>query len=121
VRVEDRVEDRLPSTRPGGRDDGVAERFEQWLAARPAGAPPYFAFLLLDAPHQSYWFPADCARFQPCVDEVAYTSIDAEAGPELRRRSSIATRTPCTTPTRPPGACSTPCAPTAGPRTRWWS
>ncbi|MSR63871.1 MAG: DUF3413 domain-containing protein [Planctomycetes bacterium] len=84
VRVEECVEDRLPSSRPGGRDDGVAERFEQWLGARPADAPPYFAFLLLDAPHQSYWFPADCARFTPYVDEVAYTSIDTDTPPELR-------------------------------------
>lgn len=83
VRVEDAVEDRLPFERPRGRDDGVVLRFGQWLDERQPGAP-FFAFLLLDAPHQSYWFPTECAPFQPCLDDVEYTSIDAGAPEEVR-------------------------------------
>jgi membrane-anchored protein YejM (alkaline phosphatase superfamily) len=83
VRIEDRVEDRLPAERPGGRDDGVARRFAEWLGERDAAAP-FFAFLVLDAPHQTYSFPAECAVFQPSLDEVAYTSIDKGATEEVR-------------------------------------
>jgi membrane-anchored protein YejM (alkaline phosphatase superfamily) len=83
VRVEAQVEDRLPAEREGGRDDGVARRFEEWLGEREAAAP-FFAFLLLDAPHQSYSFPEECARFRPYLDRVAYTTIDERAPQEVR-------------------------------------
>lgn len=83
VRVEDKVEDRLPFERARGRDDGVVRRFDQWLGER-APAAPFFAFLLLDAPHQSYWFPEECTPFQPFLDDITYTSIDAGASQEVR-------------------------------------
>ncbi|HKB14883.1 MAG TPA: DUF3413 domain-containing protein, partial [Planctomycetota bacterium] len=54
VRIEAAVEDRLPTARPGGRDDGVARRFEEWLDRRAEPGRPFFAFLLLDAPHGRY-------------------------------------------------------------------
>jgi hypothetical protein len=83
VRIEDHVEDLLPFSRPGGRDDGTLKRFGEWLTARSSPAP-FFAFVLLDAPHQTYSFPAEHARFQPSLDEVAYTSIDNDAPDETR-------------------------------------
>jgi hypothetical protein len=83
VRIEGVVEDRLPAERPGGRDDGVARRFEEWLGEGHSGRP-FFAFLLLDAPHQTYHFPADCTPFRPYLDEVAYAAID-ESTPEAVR------------------------------------
>lgn len=84
VRIEPQVEDRLPSTRPGGRDDGVAERFEEWLGERTPADTPFFAFALLDAPHQTYSFPEECALFEPYLDRVAYTSIDEDAPEHVR-------------------------------------
>jgi membrane-anchored protein YejM (alkaline phosphatase superfamily) len=83
VRAEHAVEDRLPSERRGGRDDGVARRFEEWLDERDAAAP-FFAFLLLDAPHQRYYFPEECARFRPFLDDVSYAAVSAEAPLEVR-------------------------------------
>jgi hypothetical protein len=83
VRVEKNAEDRLTSPREGARDDGVAQRFEEWLAARDA-AQPFFAYLLLDAPHQRYWFPPESARYGPYPDEVEYMAIKDDATPELR-------------------------------------
>jgi len=83
VRVEKSAEDRLPSPRPGARDDGVAARFEQWLAARDP-AQPYFAYLMLDAPHQRYWFPEESVRFRPYPSEVEYMAVKDDAPPELR-------------------------------------
>jgi len=83
VRIEDAVEDRLPTERPGGRDDGVARRFEEWLGERP-GDRPFFAFLLLDAPHQVYHFPADCTPFEPYLDSVQYAALDEDVPAEVR-------------------------------------
>jgi len=83
VRVEKNAEDRLPSTRPGGRDDGIADRFEEWLAERDP-QQPYFAYLMLDAPHQRYWFPEESVRFRPYPSEVEYMAVKDDAPPELR-------------------------------------
>jgi membrane-anchored protein YejM (alkaline phosphatase superfamily) len=83
VKVEACAEDRLASTREGARDDGVAARFEEWLAARDPGQP-FFAYLLLDAPHQRYWFPPESARFRPYPDEVEYMAVKDDASPDLR-------------------------------------
>jgi len=83
VRMEERVEDSLHSTRPGARDDGTAQRFEQWMAERDSVAP-FFAFVLIDAPHQSYFFPEDCAVFRPYVDDIAYGSIAGGASASER-------------------------------------
>jgi hypothetical protein len=81
VRMEAQAEDRLPSVRPGGRDDGVAQRFEQWLDAR-SGEQPFFSFLLLDAPHGRYWFPPEEARFRPFAEEVEYLNLAEDSSPE---------------------------------------
>jgi membrane-anchored protein YejM (alkaline phosphatase superfamily) len=78
VRIEDHVQDLIPFARPGGRDDGTLERFRTWLSAR-SSAQPFFAFVLLDAPHQTYSFPEEYAQFRPFVDEVAYSTIDDDA------------------------------------------
>lgn len=83
VRVESAVEDRLPTERPGGRDDGVVRRFEEWLGEREA-ARPFFAFLLLDAPHQTYHFPAECAAFRPFLETIDYGAIDADTPADVR-------------------------------------
>jgi len=80
VRVEGSVEDRLPFA-DGARDEGVERRFDEWLGENQA---PFFAFLLLDAPHQSYDFPADCAPFQPYLDDVSYSTLDSDAPAEKR-------------------------------------
>lgn len=83
VRVEEHAEDRLASPRAGARDDGVAARFEGWLGERDA-AQPFFAFLLLDAPHQRYAFPPESARFRPYMEEVEYMAVKDDATPEMR-------------------------------------
>ncbi len=75
VRVEADVEDRIPGERPGARDDGVTRRFAEWLSTRADPERPFFAFLLLDAPHQRYWFPKESVRFEPYVDDVAYGAL----------------------------------------------
>jgi membrane-anchored protein YejM (alkaline phosphatase superfamily) len=82
VRIEDVVEDRIPTDREGGRDDGVAERFERWLGERQGGAPPFFAFVQLDGPHQAYDFPEEHAVFAPYADGLRYLEIAGGQAPE---------------------------------------
>ena len=81
VRVEDCVEDRIPTQREGARDDGVADRFEQWLAEREPKERPFFAFVQLDAPHQAYNFPSDHELFKPFAPRVRYLDISSGAAP----------------------------------------
>ncbi len=82
VKVETSVEDRLTSTRPGARDDGVAARFEEWLAGRPGGEQPFFTFLLLDAPHGRYWFPEEHGVFRPFAEDVQFLKLSEGAAPD---------------------------------------
>lgn len=82
VKAEAAAEDRLPTSRPGGRDDGVAARFEEWLAARAGDERPFFSFLLLDAPHGQYLFPEEYARFRPYAESVEYLELSAGTSPE---------------------------------------
>lgn len=83
VRMEKTAEDRLTSRRPGARDDGVAARFERFLGER-APERPFFSYLMLDAPHQRYWFPDEHARFRPYLDEIGYAGITSDPSPEVR-------------------------------------
>ncbi|MBM3976503.1 MAG: DUF3413 domain-containing protein [Planctomycetes bacterium] len=85
ARVESAVEDRLPAEQPGGRDDGVASRFDAWLGERADATRPFFAFLVLDAPHQTYSFPSDCAVFRPYMEKIEYTRL----GPGLSEQTHL--------------------------------
>lgn len=82
VRVQDSVEDRLAGGRPGARDDGIARRFEEWLEERAGREDPFFAFLLLDAPHQVYDFPRELAVFEPYAERVSYLEFAHDPSPE---------------------------------------
>ncbi len=75
VRIEASVEDRLRGVRPGGRDDGVRERFVKWLVERKPDDAPFFAFLLLDAPHQNFHFPQEFAHFKPYAQDLSYLKL----------------------------------------------
>ncbi|MEW6073957.1 MAG: sulfatase-like hydrolase/transferase [Planctomycetota bacterium] len=81
VRVEECVEDRIPPVREGGRDDGIPLRLAAWLDGRGAAAGPFFAMLLLDAPHQSYDFPAEFEVFRPSADDLTYHAIARAEAP----------------------------------------
>lgn len=82
VKVEAAAEDRLPSTRAGGRDDGVAARFEEWLAGRTDDERPFFSFLMLDAPHGRYWFPEGHDVFRPYAEDVEFLKLSEGAAPD---------------------------------------
>ncbi|MEM9380054.1 MAG: sulfatase-like hydrolase/transferase [Planctomycetota bacterium] len=66
------------------KDEQVADAFEDWMALRRArsDARPFFAFVLLDAPHQPYDNPG--GPYAPAVDALDYIELGRTTdGPEL--------------------------------------
>jgi hypothetical protein len=82
VRIEEDVDDRILPKPGQGLDDGVAEHFAEWLARPGAGDKPFFSFLLLDAPHQSYAFTPEFAVFEPFADDVSYLELARAKSPD---------------------------------------
>ncbi|MCC6407980.1 MAG: sulfatase-like hydrolase/transferase [Planctomycetes bacterium] len=84
VTMEDRVEDAFRAKETWKRDVAVTQRFDGWLGERAASAP-FFAFVLLDAPHQRYSFDPAEAPFQPYETDLDYLEIaDDDADPATR-------------------------------------
>lgn len=78
--VHDRFGD-LPAWR---RDELAAEACARWwrLRTKAEREDPFFAFLLLDSPHQTYSHPAEEAPFQPSSPELDYLAMSATVTPE---------------------------------------
>jgi len=79
------VQDDYPAQHPHERDAQMAKGFEAWLAGR-ADERPFFAFLLLDAPHQPYSNPG--GPFQPAAERFDYVELASAADPDLVERVS---------------------------------
>ncbi|MBL8862113.1 MAG: sulfatase-like hydrolase/transferase [Planctomycetes bacterium] len=77
VTMTDRVEDGFPGPAKWQKDEQVGARFADWMAERSrAGDPrPFFAFVLLDAPHQSYDWPKERSPFVPYSASLDYYKI----------------------------------------------
>jgi len=62
----------------------VAELLLRWIAERIVAedARPFFAFGLLDSPHQTYSFPTEDPPFQPYVGKVDYLALSRSLDPE---------------------------------------
>jgi membrane-anchored protein YejM (alkaline phosphatase superfamily) len=88
VTMEDRVEDDYPMRARNQRDEHLAERFDTWLAERAARAAPqpFFAFCLLDSPHQPYWVAPDLTPFEPYSERIDYLGLAGDPGPEAKER-----------------------------------
>ncbi len=84
VSMEAQVEDELPGTEKHARDTLLAERFRHWNAARRllGGERPFFAFVLLDSPHQAYSYPPGAEVFRPSAGEVDYVAMSSSPAPE---------------------------------------
>jgi membrane-anchored protein YejM (alkaline phosphatase superfamily) len=79
VSMEAQVEDSFPQKQKYERDEYLAERFRGWCHARRLVQPPrpFFAFLLLDSPHQAYSYPPGGELFRPSADEVDYVAMSS--------------------------------------------
>lgn len=84
VTIEDRVEDAFRGKQAWQRDVAVTQRFDAWLGERSPSAP-FFAFLLIDAPHQRYTFDPAETPFTPFETELDYLELAADEVPPERR------------------------------------
>lgn len=77
VTMPDRVEDRFPGPAKWQMDEQVGARFAQWTAQRKAEQDPrpFFAFVMLDAPHQSYDWPKERSSFAPYSASIDYYKL----------------------------------------------
>lgn len=82
ARVQDQVHDEFEAEEPWQRDELVAEAIEDWwdLRAENADERPFFSFVLLDSPHQTFSHPPHKAPFQPSAPGLNY--LDLSGTPE---------------------------------------
>jgi len=79
--IPDSVHDQFPAPESWRRDQQAAGELGDWIEARSPDAPPFFAFLLLDSPHQTYSFPPDQTPFTPCAPDLDYMAMTRNEGP----------------------------------------
>lgn len=83
VSMEAEVEDQIPGAEKHARDTRLGERFAAWRAACrcAGGSRPFFAFALLDSPHQAYSYPPADEPFRPSAGEVDYVAMSSHPDP----------------------------------------
>lgn len=85
-RIPDAVHDDWPGAQAWQRDEEAARACIDWLRERRA-EEPFFGFLLLDAPHQTYSSPPEERPFEPSAEELDYLAITRhEPDPALVER-----------------------------------
>ncbi|MCE9595443.1 MAG: sulfatase-like hydrolase/transferase [Planctomycetes bacterium] len=90
VSMEDRVEDQFKAKESWQCDAAVAKRIDAWLGERATSPSPFFAFVLLNTPHQRYSFdPAD-APFQPYAIDLDYLAVAGDT--DLNARELVRNR-----------------------------
>ncbi len=86
------VHDQFPSPQPWRRDELAGEALSRWLAERERDPEPFFAFLLLDSPHQTYSHPPGRTPFEPSAPELDYLAMTRNAGPEPQVLEAVRNR-----------------------------
>ncbi|MEM7306050.1 MAG: sulfatase-like hydrolase/transferase [Planctomycetota bacterium] len=82
-RIPDRVFDQFPSREAWKRDEESSAALIEWLEER-AEEPdePFFGFLLLDSPHQTYSHPPESTPFTPSAPDLDYMTMTQNEGPD---------------------------------------
>ena len=80
--IPDAVHDRFPAAEPWRRDEMAGAELSAWVREHADGEKPFFGFLLLDSPHQTYSFPPDATPFTPCAPDLDYMAMTRNEGPE---------------------------------------
>jgi membrane-anchored protein YejM (alkaline phosphatase superfamily) len=81
VSVEDSVHDRFEGEKYL-RDRAVAADFRQWIATRDASRP-FFAFALIDSPHQVYSVDPELTPFTPYEQRLDYLKLGGVPSAEM--------------------------------------
>jgi len=80
VSIRERVFDDFAAESAWRRDEMAAGALCDWLGERDPSTP-FFGFVLLDAPHQTYSYPPDEEPFTPAAEAVDYMSLTRNDGP----------------------------------------
>ncbi len=82
VSVEDSVHDKFEGAEKYERDRKVAKDFKDWLAVRDS-ARPFFAFALIDSPHQTYSVDPALTPHLPYEKRIDYLKLGGEPSADL--------------------------------------
>jgi membrane-anchored protein YejM (alkaline phosphatase superfamily) len=81
ARIPERVFDDFAGSESWQRDEQASRACAEWLRERAWAARPFFAFLMLDAPHQTYSYPPEHEVFTPAAAELDYMAVSSSDGP----------------------------------------
>jgi hypothetical protein len=81
ARIPGAVHDDFAHPEAWRRDELAGEALERFLASRAGHAEPFFAFLLLDSPHQTYSHPPGRTPFTPSAPDLDYMAMTRNEGP----------------------------------------
>ncbi|MCZ6597435.1 MAG: sulfatase-like hydrolase/transferase [Planctomycetota bacterium] len=81
-RVQEHVFDDFPGEKPWMRDVQAGAALEAWLREPEREEDPFFGFILLDSPHQTYSHPPAATPFVPSADTFDYIALSANDGPD---------------------------------------
>lgn len=84
VRIEDKVEDKLPRTPGESRDGELVRRFEGWMSerAKTSERSPFYCFAFIDAPHSAYNVVEERTPFQPYAKSLDFVELSGSAARE---------------------------------------
>ncbi|MCK6446564.1 MAG: sulfatase-like hydrolase/transferase [Planctomycetes bacterium] len=85
AKLGERVIDEFGTPFPHERDTRLAASVIEWWRERETAGDdrPFFAFVLLDSPHQIYDFPPGETPFEPFAPELDYVEMAGSSDPEL--------------------------------------
>ena len=75
IGTPNQIYDRIPGNGAKERDIQQPVLFNSWLDS-VGNKEPFFAYFLLDAPHEPYSYPEEFVRFEPSVNDINYLSLD---------------------------------------------
>jgi hypothetical protein len=79
--VEHAVHDDFQHTEAWRRDELAGAALARWLKDHAGRPEPFFAFLLLDSPHQIYSHPPGRTPFTPSAPDLDYMAMTRNEGP----------------------------------------
>jgi len=87
--IPDAVHDDFDHPEAWGRDVQAGRALIQWLGQHADSGRPFFGFLLLDSPHQTYSFPPGGERFRPAAPDLDYMEMTRNEGPSPEALSAV--------------------------------
>lgn len=83
VRLPEQIQDNFLAEEPWQRDELVAEAITGWWDERQTTGDtrPFFSFVLLDSPHQTFSHPPHKAPFQPSAPGLNYLDLSTTSEP----------------------------------------